>query len=125
MLHTPLEANDGYIWRGLPDLSKQPGEPELVVLTTSTSTFTLRTVTQGVRMLEMEINPVTDKLMDAFSLQNCHAQAEPEFLLLRNDGGYGGPCMGDRVVAITQYHENPGYSSLSVYKVPSGAPLTH
>jgi len=47
--------------------------PELVRRTTSTSTFTLRTVTQGVRMLEMETNRITRKLMDAFALQNCHA----------------------------------------------------
>jgi len=73
MLHTPLEANDGYIWRGLPDQSKQVGEPELVIRTISTSTFTLRTVTQGVRMLEMETNRITRKLMDAFALQNCNA----------------------------------------------------
>lgn len=33
--------------------------------------------------------------------------------------------MSDRVVAITQYHENPRYYGLSVYKVPSGTLLTH
>jgi hypothetical protein len=73
VLHAPLKANNSYIWRRLPDLSKQVGEPELVRLTISMSTFTLRTVTQGVRMLEMETNRITRKLMDAFALQNCHA----------------------------------------------------
>jgi hypothetical protein len=73
VLHATLEANDGYIGRRLLDQSTQEREQELVVRTTSTSTFTLRTVTQGVRMLEIEINRITWELRDAFASQNRYA----------------------------------------------------
>jgi hypothetical protein len=73
VLHTTLEAKDGYIGRRLSGQSTQGREQELVVRTTSTSTFTLRTVTQGVRMLEIEINRITCELMDAFASQNRYA----------------------------------------------------
>jgi hypothetical protein len=52
MLHTSLKANDSYSLRRLPGQSKYDIGQELQARTTSTSTFTLRTVTQGMRMLE-------------------------------------------------------------------------
>jgi hypothetical protein len=48
-------------------------DQEFDIQTTSTSTFTLRTVTQGVRMLKKKIDRINGKLVNAFFVQNGDA----------------------------------------------------
>jgi hypothetical protein len=61
------------------------------ILTTSTSTFTFRTVNQGVIMLWRSESVASLPHRWTCSIQNGYAYAEPEALLIRNDVGYGVP----------------------------------